>query len=303
MTAPELLPPHLLERLGGLDLIALRIVEAMQAGRHRAPLRGAGEEFTRHREYRAGDDLRALDWRLYGRTDRLYVREYRSDSNLRAFILIDTTLSMGHGDGHGLTKLRYASYLAAALTHLMLRVGDRVGLASYGARSGAAVDLHLPPSNRAGHLQEVLRILEGLEPEGDAGLAAALDVVAEALGRRGRIVVISDLLERDEGAALLDAVGRVRARGDEVILVRPLTPEEVGDGVLGAGRYFDPERPARVIDAAPAEDPGYAARVAAYYSRLELALRELGAEYVPCTTETPVELLLGEWLSSRGALR
>jgi uncharacterized protein (DUF58 family) len=305
----DFLPPHLLERLGGLELIARRVVAGVVAGRHRALRTGAGEEFARHREYRPGDDLRALDWRLYGRTDRLYVREYRADSNLRAYLVLDDSPSMNYADAQGVTKLRYAAYLAAALAHLMLRAGDRVGVASYGA--GGEVRLQLPPSGRGGWLQEVVGVLEGMS-RGDAetrrggaegqgassmgGVAAALDRVGEALGGRGRVVLISDLLEEDEGEGLLGAVGRLRARGDEVVVLRPLTPAELGEGAPGAGRYHDPEMPGREIDADPAGDAGYRGRVAAYYGRLHAVLRELGAEYVACSTELPVEVVLGEWL-------
>lgn len=316
MSNGAFLPPHLLERLGGLELIARRVVAGVVAGRHRALRLGAGEEFTRHREYRPGDDLRALDWRLYGRTDRLYVREYRADSNLRAYLVLDATPSMNYLDARGVSKLRYGAYVAAALAHLMLGAGDQVGVASYGA--GGAVMLHLPPRSRAGWLREIAGVLEvvsrgGSEPRrgvteprgggegGGGGVegALALDRVGEALGRRGRVVLISDLLDDDEGAAVLGAVGRLRARGDEVLVLRPLTPAELGEGVPGAGRYYDPERPERHVDAVPAGDTGYAGRVAAYYDRLHAGLRESGAEYVACSTATPVELVLREWLGAR----
>lgn len=341
MSAGNFLPPHLLERLGGLELIAKQVVAGVVAGRHRALRVGAGEEFTRHREYRAGDDLRALDWRLYGRTDRLYVREYRADSNLRAYLVLDTTPSMRYADAQGVTKLRYALYLAAALAHLMLRAGDQVGVASYGtgggadggasggsrsrANSGASggvsggasdgpsggTTLHLPPRSRAGWLQEVVGVLEALEGRGSAGatgapgnagseVVLALDRVGEALGRQGRVVLISDLLEPDDGEGLLGAVGRLRARGDEVLVLRPLTPAELGEEAPGPGRFYDPERPEEQVDAVPASDSGYAARVAAYYSRLHASLRELGADYVGCSTATPVEVVLGEWLGAGG---
>ena len=291
------LPPRLLDRLGGLDLIARTVVEGFVGGAHRSPYRGAGEEFARHRAYQQGDDVRHLDWRLFARTDRLFVREYREDSNLQAYLVVDATASMGYADGAGLPKLRYAAYLAAALAYLMLRAGDRVGLASY----GAAPVLHHPPRNRPGHLHDLLATLERLEPAGDASAAGALDNVGEALRRKGRVVLISDLLEDDDGAALLAALGRLRARGDETIVLRTLTPEEAGDAPLAAGTFHDPERPAREVAASPADDPEYARRVAAYYARLATAMGERGVEYVAVTTARPVELALGDWIRVRGS--
>lgn len=298
MSAPGergFLPPHLLERLGGLDLVARTVAEGFVAGSHRSFRAGAGEEFARHREYRPGDDPRAIDWRLYGRSDRLYVRETRAESTLRAYLVVDASLSMGYADETGTTKLRYACYLAAALGYLMLRQGDQVGLASYGAE----LRLHLPPSNRAGHLHELLRALEGLEPHGAASAAPALERVGETMARRGRVLLLSDLLEGDDGTALVQALGRLRARGDEVIVLRPLTPVELGEREGGAGAYFDPEHPAALVPVPSTTDPGYRVRLRAYYDGLARVMEERGVEYVPLSTVLPVERALGEWLNLR----
>ncbi len=115
-----LLPPHLLDRLGGLELVARTVVQGFVAGLHRSPYRGAGREFAGHRAYQQGDDLRHIDWRLFGRSDRLFVREFREDANLQAVIVVDASLSMGYAEPGGIPKLRYAAILAAALAHIML---------------------------------------------------------------------------------------------------------------------------------------------------------------------------------------
>lgn len=289
------LPPRLLERLGGLDVVARTVVSGFHAGVHRSPHRGAGEDFARHREYQQGDDVRYLDWKLYARTDRLYVREFEERSNLAAFLLVDASGSMDYADADGVTKARYAAYLAAALAHLMLRSGDAVGLAA----AGAEARLLLPPRSRRGHLHDLLLHLERLRPAGAGALADALDRVGAALPRRGRVVVISDLLDDDDGAALVAAAGRLRARGDEVIVMRVLTPAETGEAPPGPGIFFDPERPSRETPAAPAADPGYARRVAEYYDRLADGLRERGVEYLPLSTSQPVEEALVAWINRR----
>lgn len=290
-----LLPPHLLDRLGGLELVARTVVQGFVAGLHRSPYRGAGREFAGHRAYQQGDELRHIDWRLFGRSDRLFVREFREDANLQAYLVVDATLSMGYAEPGGITKLRYAAILAAALAHIMLGSGDAVGLASFGARPR----LHLPARSRRGHLHDLLLELERLRPEGTSSAAETLDVVGNVLRRRGRIVLISDLLEGDDGQATLDALGRLRARGDEIIVLRPLTPTEAGLAPASPARYYDPEVPDRAVPAVPAEDPGFARRVAEYYAALATRLRERGIEYVPLSTAAPVEDALRAWLATR----
>lgn len=292
------LPPHLLERLGGLDLIARTVVQGFVAGQHRSPYRGSGDDFARHRPYQQGDDIRHVDWKLFGRTDRLYIREYREESNLRAFLVVDSSLSMDFtGEGEGVSKARYTAYLAAALAHLMLTSGDAVGLAAFGAEPCLLV----PPRTRHGHLHDILLHLDGLRPDGSGAAAGVLDRVGEALRRRGRVILISDLLEEDDGAALVTALGRLRARGDEIIVLRVLTPAELGDRPSDSGMYFDPERPTHSMPATPAADAGYRDRVDAYYHSLASRFREQGTEYVPLTTAQPVETALGLWLRARRA--
>lgn len=295
MTAAGSLAPHLLERLGGLDLIARTVVAGLATGQHRSTAQGAGEEFHRHRAYQQGDDLRNLDWRVYARTDRLFVREYRSDSNLQAYLVVDSTLSMAYADRSGVTKRRYAAYLGASLAHLMLRGGDHVGLASY----GDAPQLRLLAARRAAQLPVLLHLLETLEPAGRASGAGAVDRVGSALRRRGRLVLLSDLLEVDGGDALVAALARIRARGDEVIVLTILTPEETGAEPPAAGLVYDPERPEVEVPAVPGDDPGYAARVAAYYDGLASRMSEAGIEFVPFSTATPVDVGLTEWLRAR----
>lgn len=295
MSAGSFLAPHLLERLGGLDLIARTVVSGLVTGQHRSTAQGAGEEFHRHRAYQQGDDLRNLDWRVYARTDRLFVREYRSDSNLQAYLVLDSTLSMAYADRRGVSKRRYASYLAASLAHLMLRAGDQVGIASYSDEAR----LQLLPRQRVGQLHAVLRVLEALEPVGRASGAGAVDRAAASLRRKGRVVLISDLLEEDGGAALLASLSRVRARGDEVIVLCPLTPEESGDEAPAAGLRFDPERPELAIAAVPASDARYAGRVAGYYAALSGRMAESGIEFVRFSTTSPVEVALTGWLRAR----
>lgn len=293
--ASDFLPPRLLERLGGLDLIARTVVSGFQTGIHKSPHRGAGEDFAKHRDYQQGDDVRYLDWKLYARTDRLHVREFEERSNLQAYLVVDTSASMDYAEPGGVTKSRYAAFLAAALAHLMLRSGDAVGL----ALAGAEARLLLPPRSRRGHLHDLLLHLERAKPAGTGNAADALDRVGGAMKRRGRVILISDLLEDDDGAALVASAGRLRARGDEVIILRVLTPAESGERAPGAGLFFDPEKPSQELPATPESDAGYVRRVTAYYDSIADRLRERGVEYVPLSTAQPVEEALVAWANLR----
>ncbi len=293
--ASDFLPPKLLERLGGLDLIARTVVSGYQTGIHKSPHRGAGEDFAKHRDYQQGDDHRYLDWKLYARTDRLHVREFEERSNLQAYLVVDTSASMDYAEPGGVTKSRYAAFLAAALAHLMLRSGDAVGL----ALSGADPRLLLPPRSRRGHLHDLLLHLERMKPAGTGAAADALDRVGGAMKRRGRVILISDLLEDDGGASLIASAGRLRARGDEVIILRVLTPAESGERPPGAGLFFDPEKPGKELPATPESDAGYVRRVTAYYDSIADRLRERGVEYVPLSTAQPVEEALVAWANVR----
>jgi uncharacterized protein (DUF58 family) len=287
------LPPRLLERLGGLEIVARTLVRGVVAGSHRSHFRGSGEEFSRHRAYQQGDEVRHLDWKLYGRSDRLFVREFEERSNLRCFLVLDRSLSMGYAGADGLTKLRYGTFLAAALAHVMLGAGDAVGLALFGGDAGVRV----PARNRRGHLHEILLHLERAAAGGAGGAADALDRVGEALPRGSRVVLIGDLLDLDWPA--IQALGRLRARGDEVIAMRVLTPEELGERAPGPALFFDPERPGRTVPAAPADDAGYRQRVADHYAALQRELAGRGIEYVPLTTAEPVERALLAWAGAR----
>ncbi len=228
------------------------------------------------------------------------VREYREQSNLRACLVVDATASMeyaGPAGAGGVSKLRYGCMLAAALAYLMLNSGDAVALIS----TGDGVVTHLPPRSRSGQLRELLLRLERLEPAGASSASPALDSAGELLRRPGRVVLISDCLEQDDGDALVAAASRLRARGDETIVLRVLTPYESGDAPLPAATFSDPEAVVRPRTGAPAADAGYAARVREYYRSLDRRLVMRGAEYVACSTAEPVERALGGWLGRRAA--
>jgi uncharacterized protein (DUF58 family) len=210
--------------------------------------------------------------------------------------VVDATASMGYADADGISKLRYAAFVAAALSHLMLSAGDAVGLCVLGEEARLLV----APRARRGHLGAILVALQRLTAGGSSDPAAALDRVAAALPRRGRVILISDLLAEDDGAALVQSAARLRVRGDEVQVFGVLTPAELGDAPPDAGLFADPEHLHRQVPAVPREDAGYRSRVAAYYDDLARRLRAHGAEYVGLRTDEPVEAGLLRWALARG---
>src|ERR1044071_6182771 len=180
--APRFLDPEVLARIGSLELLARAVVEGFIAGLHRSPFTGFSTEFTEYRQYNPGDDLRYLDWRLLGRTDRFFIKKYRADTNAQVTLLVDTSGSMNYaGRGGGVTKLQYAQFLAASLAHLAARQQDAVGLVAFGQE----IHTHVPALNRTGHMRTVYGRLSALGAGGETRLAEALHATADRLTRRG----------------------------------------------------------------------------------------------------------------------
>src|SRR4030095_853979 len=184
------LDPELLARIGSLELLARTVVEGFIAGLHRSPFTGFSTEFAEYRQYMPGDDLRHLDWRLLGRTDRYFIKKYRADTNSQCHILIDASKSMSYSTGP-VTKLEYAKFLAASLAYLTTQQQDAVGMITF----DQAVRLHIPAQNRTGHLRTILGNLERLTAVEETRLSQVLHEVAERITRRGIIILISDLYD------------------------------------------------------------------------------------------------------------
>jgi len=213
------LDPAVVAKLKTIDLKARLVVEGFLAGLHRSPYKGFSVEFAEHRAYMPGDELKRIDWRVFGRTDRFYVREFEEETNLRAYILFDASGSMAYTTGK-LTKLEYASSLAASLAYLLLRQKDSAGLVIFADR----IQTYIPPRSSARHLNILLRHLEQLRPGGTTNIAGTLHQLAERVKRRGLVIVLSDLW--DEPAAVLAALRHFRARKHEVLVFHILDPNE-----------------------------------------------------------------------------
>lgn len=233
----DLLAPHELAALGGLEIVAREIVEGFIAGLHRSPHRGFSVEFAEHRMYQPGDDMRYIDWRMFGRSDRYYIKQFEEETNLRAYLLLDVSGSMEWTSAKETLppKLWYAKQLAAALALMLLRQGDAVGLIGFDERTRA----HVVPRGGRRHWYDILRAIAPLSATGRTDASTALRDLAGRLRRRGLIVLLSDLLVDPEATRL--ALRFLRHRGHEVMVFHLLDPGERELPALGDARFIDPE--------------------------------------------------------------
>ena len=217
------LDPRVVDRLGRLEVKARLIVEGFLQGSHRSPYRGASVEFAEHREYVPGDDLRHLDWKVFGRNDRYYVKQYEEETNLRCLIALDTSGSMRFPEGFDTTRFQYGTLLAAALSHLLIRQRDAAGIALFDTQVHHFVEPHTSPA----HLQSLFATLDtGARPAATkTSLLPVLGELAERVHRRSLIVVISDFFA--PVAETLKGLARLRKRKHDVLLLQLLMPEEL----------------------------------------------------------------------------
>lgn len=295
---PDLLDPHEVASLGGIEVVAEGVVEGFLSGLHRSPYRGFSVEFAEHRPYQPGDELRYLDWKVVGRRDRLYVKQYEEETNLRATIVLDVSRSMGwSGDPERrLTKFDYATRMAAALALVLLRQRDATGLIAFDDEVRCAI----PPRARAGQWHVVVRALVDLAPGGGTAAERALARVTDLLRRRGLVVFISDLLVERE--LVLLALRYLRHRGHQVVVFHLMDPAELALDAAEEARFVDPETSEGVV-VSPRDLGGeYRATVERVVALWRRALRSSGIGYHHVTTETPFGYALRRAAEGRSRL-
>jgi uncharacterized protein (DUF58 family) len=284
--------PHTLMRIKSLQLRAKVVVEGFFSGLHKSPYHGFSVEFSEYRQYTPGDDPRYLDWRLFARTDRYYIKRFEDETNLRCHLLVDLSKSMGYGSIE-YTKVDYARTVAATLAYFLSMQRDAVGLVTFDER---IADI-LPARYRPGHLHRLMLSLERAVSGKSTDLTAPLEQVASAVRKRGMIVLISDLLANTD--ALQTRLGYLRSQGHEVVLFRVLDPAEVD---------FNFEKPAMFVDSETGKDLYVdPANIRATYQRnfqrhaeqIQKHCRELGVDFYQFPTNRPMELALFDFLQSR----
>ena len=284
------LDPVVLSRIGNLELVARTVVEGFIAGLHRSPFLGLSVDFAEHRPYMPGDDIRKVDWRVYARTDRYYLKEYEAETNANLTVALDASRSMEFGSA-GITKLDYARYLAACLAWLSAGQRDRVGAAVFGER----LTEYVPPSVR--HRRQVLAALDRARADAGGDPVRPLDRLAGSLRRRGLVVLASDLYAEPDRVA--EAVGRLRARAQDVIVFHVLDPAEI-DFPYEAPRSFEDLETGERLPVAPEEARDeYLARIRGHVGDVARRLLELRVDHELVVTSTPLDAALFGYLSLR----
>ncbi|MFP6724049.1 MAG: DUF58 domain-containing protein [Candidatus Poribacteria bacterium] len=213
-TSHNYLDPVALSRLGNMELVARLVVEGFITGLHKSPYQGFSVEFSEHRQYMPGDEIRHIDWKVYGKSDRYYVKKFEEETNLRTYIVLDASGSMNYTfSDQRLTKFQYGCYLAASLAYLMLKQRDSVSLTIFDQE----IRDYIPPRSRASHLRAIISTLEKTEPSGDTEISKILHGLAKRIVRRGLVILISDLL--DQPTEVLTALKHFRHRKHEIIVL------------------------------------------------------------------------------------
>jgi uncharacterized protein (DUF58 family) len=289
------LDPAVIARMGSMELRARTIVEGFLIGLHRSPYQGFSVEFSEYRQYMPGDDPSLIDWKLYARSDRHYVKKFEEETNLECHLLMDVSGSMAYGST-GVSKHEYASYLAASIAYLMNRQHDAVGLLAFADR----VVRHLPASRRPGHLRRVLLTLDALECGQGSDLSKPLNRLAEALLRRGMVVVISDLL--DDPEQVLRGLRHLRFRGADVVVFHVLDPAELTFPFEQATRFQDLENNDEIRTVPALVREHYLKEVDEFIDSYRRELRLAGIDYCLVDTSKPLDFALLSYLSARARL-
>ena len=287
------LDPAIIARLGTMELKARTVVEGFLAGLHRSPFKGFSVEFAEYRQYLPGDDLSTLDWKIYARSDRHYVKKFEEETNLECHILLDVSASMGYRGAAPMSKLEYGSVLAASLAFLMHRQRDATGLIAFDER----ITFRHPAGARPGHLHALLLALEKMASGSRSDVARPLRQLAEALTKRGLVVLISDLL--DDPGAIVKGLRHLKSRGTDVIVFQVLDPHELTFPFRGATRFRDVESAEEILAEPAAIRTAYLRELAGLTLRFDRELRGAGMDYVQLDSSQPLDFALLAYLAAR----
>lgn len=270
-------------------------------GRHRGAKKGNSVEFAEHRQYMPGDDLRSLDWKVLGRKDRLYIRQYEEETNLRTTILLDCSGSMAYDgeaaaelDGRRLSKFDYARYLTAGLTYMLAGQQDAVGLVTFDTK----IREYLPARSSASQTRRILELIDKAKAGDETDPAPVINDIAERIPSRGLVVVISDLFTSDQDA-LIKALHHFSYRNHEIVVMHVLADEELTFNFDGHVHFDNLEGPEDMMLDAKSIRAGYLEQVNAFLKKVGDGVRKMGADYVPMNTKIPFDKALVEYLARR----
>ena len=297
-TKPNYLDPTVLAQVEGLALRARWAVEGFLSGEHRSPFRGQSVEFAQHRQYTPGDDLRRLDWKVFARTDKYYLKQYEEETNLAAHLVLDISRSMTYrSESAPMSKLDYARATAAALAYLILGQRDRVGLAVF----DNGLSKYVPPNGSPSHFKGLVATMEAVSSEEKTSLARVFHDLAERIDRRGIVIVLSDLF--DDVDTMMAGLKHLRFQRHEVILLHVLDPAEIDFSLEGNVQFDDLETDATVTTQMDEIREAYLDQFDQYRQAIHEGCRRYGIDYVAMRTDRPIDQALSNYLLRRAAMR
>ncbi len=291
----SLLDPQALARISKMELVAKQVMDGYVQGMHRSPHVGFALDFAQHRQYVPGDDIKRIDWRVYAKADRYYIKQYEVSTNLRAHIVLDASGSMAYqGTSDALSKFRYAQFITACLAYLILHQQDSAGLFTFDTK----VREFIPPRSAATHLMRILRSLDNTRPEQESGIAPIIHEVAERVNRRGMIIIISDLF--DKADALIDAFHHLRHRRHEVMLMQTMSNDELTFPFRKWSLFENLEKAGDRIKLDPAMmRSNYLENLANHTRAIRDTCSKLNISHVLLNTSEPFDTALTNYLAAR----
>jgi uncharacterized protein (DUF58 family) len=291
----DFVSPEDLTKTENLELLAKNVIDGLLSGRHRSRLKGGSTEFAEHRAYCPGDEIRLLDWRVYGKSDRYCIKQFEEETSLQVVLTVDASGSMGFGR-ETISKYDYSRRAALCLARLILWQRDSVGLAV----TGGGVRSYVPPRSAPRHLEVLLNTLAKAAPGGPTSLAADLAALGPRIKRRGMIILLSDCFEDVD--QLAKSMRLLRARRHEVLLFHILAPEELSFSFRHWTRFESLEEQGQQLDLDPMEVRAeYLARLKTFLEKIRYTCAELGCDYVPAPTAQPIGDVLADYLRRRAA--
>ena len=292
MPSGHILTPDIISRLNNLSLKARFVVEGFIVGLHKSPYHGFSVEFSEHRAYGAGDEIRHVDWKLWGKTDRFFIKQFEEETNLKSYLLVDQSLSMTY-KSKNMTKLEYAQILAASLGYLMLKQQDAVGLTLFDDR----IRVNIPARSKRSHLNIILSKMQNIIAGPETTIAPVLHKTAEAIKKRGLIILISDLF--DDPDKVLSGLQHFRYKGHEVIVFHVLDPQELTLDFTQRTRFRDMESGEEIVTDPWHIQSDYQKSMEQFCDYIKSNCRQKNIDYVQLSTDSPLDMALSEYLIKR----
>lgn len=289
------LEPEMVARLSNMSLRARLVVEGYIIGQHKSPFHGFSVEFAEHRAYGPGDEIRHIDWKLYGKTDRFFVKQYEEETNLRSYILLDTSRSMEY-KSNKISKLDYGNYLSAALAYLMINQQDGVGLTLFDNQ----IQTFIPPRSKPSHVNTILTHLDKTGSAKDTDVGIVLHEMAERIKKRGLIILISDLFDETEN--IINGLKHFRHNKQEIIVFHIMDRKELNFDFSNRTKFKDMETDEQITTEPWKIRKIYQKAIQSYQDELRLRCREQKIDYVPLFTDQNLDLALNEYLKKRQRL-